>query len=89
MFSLGRKFLSHVLPGIMRPLRILWNEMIAFVFICFAIPAAPKVYNSWKEFDGEPERLFRLILSSLFLVTMLSFAVFSFLRAKKISRTQS
>ena len=71
----------------MRPLRILWNEMIAFVFICFAIPAAPKVYSSWKEFDGEPERLFRLVLSTLFLVTMLAFAVFSFLRAKKISRT--
>jgi len=71
----------------MRPLRILWNEMIAFVFICFAIPAAPKVYSSWKEFDGEPERLFRLVLSTLFLVTMVAFAVFSFLRAKKISRT--
>jgi len=88
MFSLGRKFLSHVLPGIMRPLRILWNEMIAFVFICLAIPAVPKVYNSWQEFDGEPERLFRLALSSLFLITMLTFAIFSFLRAKKISRTE-
>ena len=88
MFSLGRKFLSHVLPGIVRPLRILWNEMIAFVFILFAVPAAPKVYSSWRDFDGEPEHLFRLILSSLFLVTMLSFAVFSYLRAKKISRTQ-
>ena len=87
MFSLGRKLLSHVLPKIMRPLRILWNEMVAFVFICFAIPAAPKVYSSWKEFDGEPEGLFRLVLSTLFLITMLSFAVFSFLRAKKISRT--
>lgn len=88
MFSLGRKFLSHVLPGIMRPLRILWNEIIAFLFICFAIPAAPKVYSSWKEFDGGPEGLFRLALSSLFLVTMLAFAIGSFLRAKKISRTE-
>jgi hypothetical protein len=87
MFSLGRKFLSHVIPGIMRPLRILWNEMVAFVFICFAVLAAPKVYTYWKEFDGEPERLFRLVLAALFLVTMLSFAVTSFVRAKKISRT--
>ncbi len=71
----------------MRPMRILWNEMIAFVFICFAIPAAPKVYSSWKDFDGEPEHLFRLVLSTFFLITMLSFAVFSFMRAKKISRT--
>jgi hypothetical protein len=89
MFSLGRKFLSHVLPGIAVPLRILWNEIIAFMFLCFAIPAVPKVYSSWKDFDGQPEQLFRLVLSSLFLLTMLTFAFFSFLRAKKISRVQS
>ena len=87
MFSLGKKFLSHVLPGIMRPLRILWNEMIAFVFVCFAVLAAPKVYNSWREFDGDPGQLFRLVLSGIFFITMFSFALFSFLRAKKISRT--
>jgi hypothetical protein len=87
MLSQGRKFLSHVLPGIMRPLRILWNEMIAFVFICFAVPAAVKFYGFCKDFDGEPKTLFGLILSGLFLFTMLYFAVMSFARAKKISRT--
>ena len=89
MFSLGRKFLSHVLPGIMTPLRILWNEIIAFLFICFAIFAAPKVYTSWRGFDGEPAQLFRLIISSAFLFTMLIYGLFSFLRAKKIARTRS
>jgi hypothetical protein len=87
MFSLGKKFLSHVLPGIMRPLRILWNEMIAFVFVCFAVPAGLKVYSFWKDFDGEPKSLFGLILSGLFFVTMIFFALTSFRRAKKISRT--
>ena len=88
MFSLGRKFLSHILPGIIRPLRILWNEMIAFVFVCFAVLAAPRVYRSWNEFDGDPGQLFRLLLSGIFFITMFSFALFSFLRAKKISRTE-
>lgn len=76
------------MPGIIRPLRILWNEMIAFVFICLAVVAAPSAYRSWKSFDGEPEHLFRLVLSGLFLVTMVTFGVFSFVRAKKISRTE-
>lgn len=88
MISTGKKFLSHVLPGIMRPLRILWNEMIGFVFICFAVPAASKVYTFWKDFDGEPKSVFGLLLSSIFLITMLWFAANSFFRAKKISRTQ-
>jgi hypothetical protein len=87
MFSLGRKFLSHVLPGIMRPLRILWNEMIAFVFICFAVPAGMKFYGFVKDFDGEPKSVFGIILSGIFLFTMLYFAVMSFFRAKKISRS--
>lgn len=88
MLSQGKKFLSHVLPGIMRPLRILWNEMISFVFVCFAVPAGFKVYECWRDFDGEPKTVFRLILSGVFLVTMLFFASSSFLRAKKISRTE-
>jgi hypothetical protein len=73
----------------MTPLRILWNEIIAFLFICFAIFAAPKVYTSWRGFEGEPGQLFRLIISSVFLFTMLIYGLFSFLRAKKISRTRS
>ncbi len=89
MLTVGKKFLSHVLPGIMTPLRILWNEIIAFLFICFAIFAAPKVYTSWRGFEGEPGQLFRLIISSVFLFTMLIYGLFSFLRAKKISRTRS
>lgn len=89
MFSLGRKFLSHVLPGIIRPLRILWNEMIAFIFFLLAVPAAPKAYDAWKTFDGEPQALFRLLLSSLFLVTMVGFAIMSLFRARRISRTES
>ena len=88
MFSLGRKFLSHVLPGIIRPLQILWNEIIAFLFICFAIFAAPKVYSSWRDFDGEPGQLFRLLVSTIFVATMLIYGLHSFLRAKKIARSE-
>lgn len=89
MLSLGKKFLSHVMPGIIKPLRILWNEMIAFVFVIFAVMSAPKFYNAWKDFNGDPDRLFRLLLTGIFCVTMSTFAILSFLRARKISRTQS
>lgn len=87
MLSLGRKFLSNVIPGIMRPLRILWNEMIGFVFLCMAVVSGPKAFQAWQGFDGEPQALFRVLLTSLFFVTMLGFGVSSFLRARKISRS--
>jgi hypothetical protein len=87
MLSLGRKFLSHVIPGVIRPLRILWNEMVGFVFLCLAIISAPKTYQAYQTFNGEPQGLFRLLLTGLFFVTMLGFGVSSFLRARKISRS--
>ena len=37
--------MTHVIPGIIKPLHILWNEMIGFVFICIAIIATPRVYR--------------------------------------------
>lgn len=87
MFSIGRKFLSHVIPGVIRPLRILWNEMIGFVFLCLGIIGAPKAYQAWQNFDGEPQALFRLLLTGLFFVTMMGFGISSFLRARRISRS--
>jgi type VI protein secretion system component VasK len=87
MLSTGKKFLSHVIPGIMRPLRILWNEMIGFVFLCLAVIAAPKAFQAYRSFDGGPEQLFRLLLTGLFLITMLSFGIASFWRARRISRS--
>ena len=87
MLALGRKFLSTVVPGVLRPLRVLWNEMIGFVFLCLAGVAAPKTFQYWQKFDGGPEALFKLLLTALFLVTMLGFGLSSFFRARKISRS--
>lgn len=82
-----RKFIAHVLPGIMKPMRVLWNEIIAFVFACLAIIPVPKAFRLWREFDQTGSGLFNLGLSAFFIVMMGSFAVFSFLRARKISRS--
>ena len=87
MFAMVKKFLSHVIPGIMRPLRILWNEMIGFVFLCLAVISGPKAYTAVRDFNGEPEKLFRLILTALFFGTMLIFGLSSFWRARRIAKT--
>lgn len=39
VLSMAGKFLSHVLPAILRPLRVLWNQVIGFVFLVFAVLA--------------------------------------------------
>jgi hypothetical protein len=82
MLALTRKFLGHVLPGVIRPLHILWNQVIGFFFLAIAalpVPSAIRAYN-----EGNVPRF---LLSATFITIMGSFGLSSFLRARKISRS--
>ncbi len=87
MSSIGKKFIRHVVPGVMKPVRILWNEFIAFVFFALAILAVPSAYRHIKNFDGEPASFFRIALTCAFALIMFVFGIGSFFRARKISRS--
>ena len=87
MGQLISKFLSHVLPGVIRPLHALWNEVIGFLFIVFAVVAGFYVIRAMRSFEGDIEGLFRIVLPALFGLVMGYFGVSSFLRARKISRS--
>lgn len=83
MLALTRKLLQHVLPGIVRPISILWNQIVGFFFLVLAALPIPSAYRSYHDPEGFP----RLAMSLLFIVLMGSFGISSFLRARKISRT--
>ncbi|HXG32804.1 MAG TPA: hypothetical protein VNJ11_05520 [Bryobacteraceae bacterium] len=85
--SLLRQFLRHVLPGVLKPLRALWNEVIGFVFLALAAIPVPRTIRSWQEFNETGEGLFSVVLSAIFIGIMAWFGVTSFLRARKISRS--
>jgi len=87
MGELITKFLRHVVPGVIRPLHALWNEVIGFLFIVFTVVAAFYVVRAVRNFDGEIEGLFRIVLPALFGLVMGYFGVSSFLRARKITRS--
>jgi glycerol uptake facilitator-like aquaporin len=87
MISFVRKFVQTVLPGVIRPLRVLWNEIIGFVFLVFAVWASGSVVRNWRLHDGSADSFFRVGVSLFFAVVMGIFAVGSFRRARKISRT--
>lgn len=89
MGSKIRQFLHHVVPGVIRPLRVLWNEIIGFVFLALAVWAVPSTLRAIREFQGDAESFFRILLAGLFAVLMIWFGVGSFLRARRISRSRS
>jgi hypothetical protein len=81
------QFIGHVAPGVIRPLRVLWNEIIGFVFICLAALPTPSVIRLVRNYKGDGETLLHAILTVSFVVLMTYFGVTSFLRARGISRS--
>jgi len=78
---------SHVMPHVVRPLHALWNEVIGFLFIVFAVVAGFYVFRAVRAFDGDVEGLVRIVLPGLFGALMAYFGISSFFRARKISRS--
>jgi hypothetical protein len=87
MFALAGKFIKTVVPGVIKPLRVLWNEMVGFVFLVFAVIAGGSTVKAWRTFDGSGDSTVRLILSGSFTTVMAILGISSFFRARKISRT--
>ncbi len=87
MMGLIRTFLASVLPGIMKPLRVLWNEIIAFFFFVMAVVAVPATYRAVRDFNGELEVLGRIFLTGTFALVMGGYGIYSFFRARKIGKT--
>jgi hypothetical protein len=87
MLGVAKKFFSHVMPGIVRPLHALWNEVLGFVFLAFGVLLIRPVYQAWKALDGDPANFIRLFLSGFFCLLMLGLGLQAFLKARKISRS--
>jgi hypothetical protein len=82
-----RKLLGTVVPGILKPLRVLWNEIIGFMFLSIAVIFGFSTWRRLKEFTGDLGGLFLLALSVGFVLMLAGFGLFSFLRARKINRS--
>ncbi len=88
----GQQFVKHVVPAILKPARTLWNEVIGFLFMCFAVVFGFKTVRLYLDFTHETgkagaDNMVRFFMAAFCTVLMLWFGVSSFLRARKISRS--
>jgi hypothetical protein len=86
------EFTKHVVPAVLRPARVLWNEIIGFFFICLAVLFGSGVWRAYDAFSkAAPEQstgdLLRIIMSGFCTLLMLYFGITSFRRARRISRS--
>lgn len=89
MAQVGRKFLTHVVPAVMKPARTLWHEVFGFLFLSLAVIIGAngvRFYLS-PDFDGGPTSLLRVSMSTFCVILFGGYGISSFLRARKISRS--
>jgi len=87
IMRLVSEFFRHVTPGVIRPLRVLWHEVIGFVFVVFAVFVGFATWRRATDFSGDVGGLLILIASGLFVLLLAYFGLTSFLRARRISRS--
>ena len=85
----AQTFARTVVPEVVRPARIIWNQAVGAIFVVLAVPAFFKALQLYREMKPDDSRnLFGLVLSVIFCVVMFSFAIASFRKARRIaSRT--
>ena len=77
----------HVVPGVVRPIRVLWNEVIGFVFIVLVVFWARPVYRIVRDLRTAEGSLWDALLAIGLFLLMAYFGITSFLRARRISRS--
>ncbi len=75
----ARQFAQHMVPHVVRPAQILWNQAIGAVFVLFAVSFLSYGYMHR---DNGAALVFSIILG----VIMAWFGVSSFLKARRLSR---
>ena len=87
----ANEFAKHVVPAVIRPARVLWNEIIGFFFICLAVLFGSGTVRAWMAMGSGPNQefgdLLRFVGTAFLTALMLYFGVSSFRRARRISRS--
>ena len=86
MVGAGKNFVRHIVPAIIKPIRVLWNEIIGFIFLAIGVMVS---FSTWRNFNGGQAagNPFILLMGGCFSLMLLYFGWSSFRRAKKISRS--
>jgi hypothetical protein len=87
MISLAKKFARSVLPGVIKPLHVLWNEMLGFIFLALAVLLVRPLWRGYRDLNGEFENIVKFSLAAILFLVMLFFGLQGFWKARRISKS--
>lgn len=82
----AQRFAKHVVPEVVRPARVIWNQAIGGIFVLFAVFFFGYSLNYYRDLKTEPSHGLALAFSLFLGLVMSFFAIASFLKARKIAR---
>lgn len=80
----AQTFARTVVPEVVRPARVIWNQAIGAIFLVLAMPAVFKAIQVLREGQTDERSFFVLLLSIVFSAVMIAFGVASFVKARRI-----
>jgi hypothetical protein len=84
---LATQFVKHVVPSVIKPVRVLWNEVIGFLFLVLATLVGLSSYRRAQNFTGDTGEMILLTCYFGFAGLLAYYGVSSFWKARKISRS--
>lgn len=82
-----KRFIQAFMPGVIKPLHVLWNELIGFFFAVFAIVILGSLIRGIMIFKGDSDSLGRLVLMGFAFAVMAYYGLQSFFKARKIGKS--
>jgi hypothetical protein len=67
-----------------RSLRQLWLESTGSLFIAMGALATPSLFKEWRRYGQGAGSMWRVSIVSVFIVTTVSFGVYSFIKSRRI-----
>jgi hypothetical protein len=82
----ARKFAQHVVPEVVRPARVIWNQAIGAVFLLFALLFLGNAAKYFSDLHADARNGVALGFSVFLGLVMGAFGISSFVKARKIAR---
>lgn len=82
----ARKFAQHVVPEVVRPARVIWNQAIGAIFLLFALLFLGNAARYYGDLHAGPRNGIALGFSVFLGAVMAAFGIASFAKARKIAR---
>jgi hypothetical protein len=87
-YSDAQRFAQHVVPEVVRPARVIWNQAIGAIFLLLSLLFLGNSYTYYRQMATDSKRTVAFGFSLFLGLLMGFFGTSSFLKARKIGRAR-